>query len=276
METRTPVEILEFASNAGVEKVQKKVSSVLILSFLAGVFLAFAAEGSTMAAHNLLANPAATGLARVLTGAVFATGLMMILLAGGELFTGNTLIVISALDRKVSVRQMLLNWLLVYIGNFTGGLFIAWLMNLSGLFAASGGLLGGMVIKIAAGKVQLPFLTAFILGVMCNWLVCIAIWTSFASRGPAGKIMIVFFVISLFVISGFEHSIANMYYVPAGILAKQNPQWAAMSQVSAEQLSDLNWINFVVKNLIPVTLGNIVGGAGMVGILFRIAFKENL
>jgi len=272
METRTPVEILEFASNTGVAKVQKKISSLLIFSFLAGVFIAFAAEGSTMAAHNLLANPATTGLARALTGAIFSTGLMMILLAGGELFTGNMLIVIPVLDRKVNIRQMLLNWMLVYIGNLIGSLFIAWLMNLSGLFAASGGLFGGMTIKIAANKTQLPFHTAFVLGVMCNLLVCFAVWTSFASRDAAGKILTVFFIISLFVISGFEHSIANMYYIPAGILAKQNPQWAAMSQISAEQLVTLNWVNFAVRNLIPVTLGNIVGGVG-VGVLFWVGLR---
>jgi formate/nitrite transporter len=274
METRTPVKILTLASNAGTLKVQRKVPSLLILSFLAGVFISFAAEGSTMAAHNLLANPETTGLARTLTGVIFATGLMMVIMAGGELFTGNTLIIIPVLDHKVTVRQMLLNWLLVYIGNLIGCLLIAWMMNCSGLFAASGGLLGGVTIKIAAGKVHLPFLKAFILGIMCNWLVCLAIWMSFASRNLTGKILVLFFVTSLFVISGFEHSIANMYYVPAGILAKQNPQWAAMSLVSAEQLSGLNWVNFAVKNLIPVTLGNIIGGAGMVGALFWAALEK--
>jgi len=268
METRKPAEILAYASDAGAAKVQKKVSSLLILSFLAGTFIAFAAAGSTMAAHNLLANPASTGLARTLTGAIFATGLMMVLLTGGELFTGNMLIIIPVLDRKASVKQMFLNWLLVYIGNLIGSLLIAWMMNLSGLFAASGGLFGGMTIKIAASKTQLPFHTAFILGVMCNWLVCLAVWASYASHDAAGKILTLFFIISLFVISGFEHSIANMYYIPAGIFAKSNSQWASMAQVSAEGLSVLNWSNFAVRNLIPVTLGNIVGGAGMVGWLF--------
>ena len=274
MEIRSPIEMLTLASNVTIEKARRKAPSLLILSFLAGTFIAFAAEGSTMAAHNLLANPTTIGLARTLMGAIFATGLIMILMAGGELFTGNTLIIIPVLDRKVTVRQMLLNWLLVYIGNLIGCLLIAWMMNLSGLFSASGGLFGGITIKIATDKIYLPFFTAFILGVMCNWLVCLAIWASFASHGSTGKILTLFFVISLFVISGFEHSIANMYYIPAGILAKQNPQWAAMSGISAEQLSALNWFNFAVKNLIPVTLGNIVGGAGMVGVLFRVAFKE--
>jgi len=271
---RTPAEILAYASDAGHAKVQRKISSILILGFFAGVFISFAAQGSTMAAHNLLANPEAIGLGRVLTGVVFAAGLMMVILAGGELFTGNTVIITSVLDRRVNVRQMLFNWLLVYICNLAGGIFIAWMMSKSGLFATSNGLLGGMTIRIAAGKTALSFYSAFILGIMCNWLVCIAILASYSSPEGAAKILAIFFIISLFVISGFEHSVANMYYIPAGILAKQNPQWVSMSQVSMEQLAGLNWVNFFVKNLIPVTLGNVVGGTGMVWVLFWFALKK--
>ena len=273
MEVRTPAEILSYAGDVGVAKTQRKIPSLLILAFLAGVFIAFAAEGSNMAAYNLFANPETYGLGRVLAGTVFAAGLMLVILAGGELFTGNMLIITSVLDRRNTVRKMLLNWLLVYIGNFIGSVFIAWMMNLSGLFGAGGGLLGGITIKIAAGKTALPFHTAFILGVMCNLLVCLAVWASYAARDTAGKVLVIFFIIFLFVISGFEHSIANMYYIPAGIFAKQNPLWLSMSGVSGELLSGLNWFNFAVKNLIPVTLGNIIGGTG-VGILYRLALKK--
>jgi formate/nitrite transporter len=274
MEVRTPIEILTYTSKAGTVKAQRHAVSLLILAFLAGVFIAFAGVGSTMAAHNLFANPETTGLARTLTGVTFAAGLMMVLMAGGELFTGNTMIIIPVLERKITVGQMLLNWLLAYIGNLIGCLFIAWMMSRSGMFSTSNGLLGGMVIKIAVDKVNAPFHMAFILGILCNWMVCLAIWTSYASRDVTGKILMVFFVISLFVISGFEHSIANMYYIPAGIFAKQNPQWAAMSQSSAGQLADVNWVTFWTKNLIPVTLGNIVGGAGMVWTLFWAALRD--
>jgi len=274
MEVRTPVEILSYVRDAGIAKARRKIPSLLILAFFAGVFISFAAEGSTMAAHNLLANSETTGLARTLTGVTFATGLMIVIMAGGELFTGNTMIIIPVLERKVTVGQMLLNWLLVYLGNLAGCLLIAWMMSRSGLFAYSGGLLGGMVIKIAVGKVGMPFYKAFILGILCNWMVCLAIWTSYASRDVTGKVLMIFFIISLFVISGFEHSIANMYYIPAGILAKQNPEWAAKSLASAEQLAGLNWASFWAKNLIPVTLGNIVGGAGMVWALFWVALRE--
>ena len=274
MEARTPTEILAYASDTGLAKSQRKISSVLILAFLAGAFIAFAAEGSNMAAYNLLANPDTYGLGRVMAGAVFTTGLMLVILCGGELFTGNMLIITTVMDRRASVRKMLLNWLLVYAGNFVGSVLIAWMMSRSGLFSVSSGLLGGITIKIAAGKTVIPFHTAFLLGFLCNWLVCLAVWASYSARDPAGKILIIFFVIFLFVISGFEHSVANMYYIPAGILAKQNPQWLAMSHISPEQLAGLNWQNFFIKNLLPVTLGNIVGGSGMVGALYWLALSK--
>jgi formate transporter len=262
------MEILEYTSNAGIVKTQRKILSALILSFLGGVYIAFASEGSTMAAYNLLANTDTYGLGRVLAGAVFGTGLMLVVLAGAELFTGNSLIIVSVLDRKVTVKAMLLNWLLVYIGNFLGSLCIAMMMYKTGLFNSSGGLLGGMTIKIAAYKTALPFHSAFFLGVMCNWLVCLAIWVSYGAAETAGKALAIFFIICLFITSGFEHSIANMYYIPAGIFAKQNPQWLAMAQIPADQIVNLNWFNFIVKNLIPVTLGNIAGGSVMVGVLY--------
>jgi formate/nitrite transporter len=274
MEARTPVEILAFSGDVGVAKTQRKIPSLMILSFLAGAFIAFAAEGSNMAAFNLLANPETYGLGRFLAGTVFTAGLMMVILAGAELFTGNMLLIIPVLDRRVTVGQMLLNWLMVYIGNFIGSVLIARMMSMSGLFASGNGLLGGITIKIAAGKTALPFLPAFLLGIMCNWLVCLAVWASYSARDVAGKILIIFFIILLFVISGFEHSVANMYYIPAGIFAKQNPQWLAASGVSAQQLAGLNWLNFVVKNLIPVTLGNIIGGSAMVGALYWLALRK--
>ncbi|MDR0315658.1 MAG: formate/nitrite transporter family protein [Treponema sp.] len=274
MEARTPVEILAFTSDSGAAKARRNIPSVLILAFLAGAFVAFASQGSTMAAHNLLASPDTYGLGRVLAGTVFGVALMLIVLAGGELFTGNMMIIVAVLDRKAAVKRMLLNWLLVYAGNLAGSLCIVWMMYYTGLFNASAGLVGGMTIQIAAGKTALPFHSAFLLGLMCNWLVCLAIWVSFGARDISGKILAIFFIICLFVISGFEHSVANMYYIPAGILAKQNPQWLAMTTAATEQLAGLNWKGFFINNLIPVTLGNMAGGAGMVGVVYWLAFRE--
>jgi len=274
MDARTPTEVLTLVSDLGVVKVNRKIPSLLILAFFAGVFLGFAAIASTMASHNLLANPDTFGLARALTGFIFAAGLMMVVLAGGEMLTGNTMILTSLYERKVTVKQMLLNWLLVYTGNLAGGFFMALMISGSGLFAMSEGLLGGMTIQIAAIKTSLPFHSAFILGILCNWIVCIAIFVSSLSRDIAGKILAIFFINSLFVMSGFEHSIANMYYIPAGIFAAQNPEWVALSQVSAEQIANVNWSGFFVKNLLPVTLGNIIGGGFMVWTLFWLALKK--
>jgi formate/nitrite transporter len=274
MEARTPAEILVYTSDVGVTKANRKFLSALILSFFAGAFIAFAAEGSNMAAYNLLANPDTYGLGRVLAGAVFGTGLMMVLLAGAELFTGNMPIIVAVLDRKVRIRQMIINWILVYAGNLLGSMFIAWMMYHSGLFNSSGGLLGGITIKIAAGKSVIPFHSAFLLGLMCNWLVCLAVWVSFGAKDIVGKAVAVFFIICLFVTSGFEHSIANMYYIPAGILAKQNPQWLEMSKITASQLAGLNWNGFFITNLVPVTLGNMAGGLVMVGVLYWLALGK--
>jgi len=274
MDARTPIEIINFASDLGVIKTQRKVPSLLILSCFAGVFLGFAAFGSTMASHNLLSNPETFGLARLLTGLVFAAGLMMVVLGGGEMLTGNTMIVTSVLDRKVTVKQMLLNWLLVYIGNLLGGIFISWLISSSGAYLNNNGLLGATTIQIAANKTSLPFHSAFLLGILCNWIVCIAIWVSISSRDLAGKVLAILFINSLFVMSGFEHSIANMYYIPAGIFAANSPQFSALAQVTTQQLADLNWVNFFAKNLLPVTLGNIIGGGLMVWTFFWLALKK--
>ncbi|MDR3020661.1 MAG: formate/nitrite transporter family protein [Treponema sp.] len=274
MEARTPTEILSYVSDVGLVKAQRKISSVMILAFFAGVSIAFAANVSNMAAFNLYAAPETYGLAKALAGALFGAGLMIVILGGGELFTGNMLIVTTVLDRRTSAGKMFLNWLLVWTGNLAGGLIIAWMTYVSGLFNSSGGLLGGITITIAASKTSLAFFPALVLGILCNWLVCFTVWTTYAARDAAGKVLIIFFLILLFAASGFEHSIANMYYIPAGIFAKQNPQWLAMSQASLEQLAGLNWFNFFVKNLIPVTLGNIIGGA-LVGIMYWFALGKN-
>ena len=237
----------------------------LVLGILAGAFIAFASEGSNMAAFNLLANSETYGLGKALAGAIFGTGLMFVLIAGGELFTGNTLMVSGVLAKRVRLRDMLRNWFFVYLGNLLGSLLIAFMMVHSGLFDSSGGMLGGVTIKIAAGKVGLPFHSAVFLGIMCNWIVCLAVWMAYGAKDITGKAIIIFFTIWLFITSGFEHSVANMYYIPAGILAKTNGTWAAISHLPQSALDGLHWQSFFINNLIPVTLGNIIGGAGFVG-----------
>ncbi|MBB6215807.1 formate/nitrite transporter [Anaerosolibacter carboniphilus] len=272
----TPGEIAETTIQTGMKKVKLTWVHQLLLGILAGAFIAFAAEGSNMAAFNLFAKPETYGLGKVLAGAIFGTGLMLVVLAGGELFTGNTLIVMGILDGKVKLQDMLKNWFFVYLGNFIGSLLIAHMMVQSGLMNSGANVLGGVTIKIASYKVGLTFIQAFYLGIMCNWLVCLAVWLAYGAKDMVGKIFGIFFPIWLFITSGFEHSIANMYYIPAGIMAKSNPAWAEASHLAGEKLSHLNWGTFIINNLIPVTLGNIVGGSLFVGgVYWFVYMKKN-
>jgi len=271
----TPSEITYTTIQTGIKKAGMKYSNQFILAILAGAFIAFAAEGSNMAAFNLFAKPETYGLGKVLAGAIFGTGLMLVVLAGGELFTGNTMIFGGVLDGKVKLSDMLKNWFFVFTGNFVGALLIAYMMVHSGLFNSGANVLGGVTIKIASYKVALTFMSAFYLGIMCNILVCLAVWLAYGAKDMVGKIFAIFFPIWLFITSGFEHSVANMYYIPAGILAKSNPGWVAESHLTPAALANLNWGNFIINNLIPVTLGNIVGGSiFVVGVYWFVYIKN--
>ena len=274
----TPAEITETTIQIGIKKTQYSALNLFLLGILAGVFIAFASEGSNMAAFNLFAKPETYGLGKALAGAIFGTGLMLVVIAGGELFTGNTLIFAGVLAKRIKLKAMLRNWFFVYLGNFVGSVLIAYMMNESGLFNSGANDLGAITIKIASYKVGLSFSQAFYLGIMCNWLVCLAVWMATGAKDISGKIWAIFFPIWLFITSGFEHSIANMYYIPAGIFAKGNPQWAQAAMdlgVSAEKLAALNWNSFLIQNLLPVTLGNIVGGAVFVGGVYWFVYLRN-
>ncbi|AHM57329.1 formate transporter FdhC [Peptoclostridium acidaminophilum DSM 3953] len=268
----TPAEIAEATINTGIAKCCRPFIPTLLLAILAGAFIAFASEGSNMAAFNLFAKPETYGLGKVLAGSIFGTGLMLVVVAGGELFTGNTMIILGVADKKTAIIDMLKNWGIVYLGNFIGSVFIAYMMVQSGLFNSGANVLGGVTIKIAAYKTSLPFMSAFYLGIMCNWLVCLAVWMAYGAKDMVGKLFAIFFPIWLFITSGFEHSVANMYYIPAGIMAKANPDWAAASHLEPAKLEALNWSSFFINNLVPVTLGNIVGGAGMVALVYYFSF----
>lgn len=271
----TPAEIAETAVDTATKKASLAPSVQLVLAILAGAFIAFASQGSTMAAFNLFAEPQTYGLGKVLAGAIFGTGLMLVILAGGELFTGNTLMMAAVLSKKVRVSAMLKNWVVVFAGNFVGAMLVTLMIVASGQLDSGGGLLGGQTLKIAVHKVNLSFFSAFFLGIMANWLVTLAVWLSYGARDMTGKILAIFFPIWLFITSGFEHSIANMYYVPAGILARANPEWAAASGLSADVLDTLTWPNFLLGNLLPVTLGNIVGGAIFVAGAYWFVYLKN-
>jgi len=274
-----PKEITEITIDNAKKKVSMSVIDMLLLGALAGAFIAFASEGSNMAAFNLLARPETYGLGKTLAGSIFGTGLMLVVVAGAELFTGNTMILAGVFDGQVRLSAMLRNWIFVYIGNFIGSVLIAYMMVHSGLYDSGANMLGAVTIKIAVYKVGLTFVQAFVLGIMCNWLVCLAVWMATGAKDIAGKLFAIFFPIWLFITSGFEHSVANMYYIPAGILAKGNQKWleAALSLgVTPEKLEHLNWGSFFVNNLLPVTLGNIVGGGILVSGVYWLVYKRNL
>lgn len=267
----SPAEIANRIVESGCKKTSLTAKNMLLLGILAGAFIAFASQGSNVAIHTI----ESVGVGKALAGAIFTTGLMMVVITGAELFTGNMLIFVSCMEGKSRWLNMLKSWIFVYTGNFLGSLLIAGLIFLSGQFQFSGGMLGAFTIKTAVYKVNLTFSNAFFMGVLCNWLVCMAVWMAQAAKDMAGKLLAVFFPIWLFITSGFEHSVANMYYIPAGIFAKANPAWAeaaASLGVTAEKLQALNWQNFFLKNLIPVTLGNMVGGTVFVGLMFWLVF----
>lgn len=267
-----PNEILEHSIKVGKVKASSKAGRLVVLGILAGAFIALAAVGANTAGSNLLLDVNTFGIGKLVTGFVFTVGLMLVVLAGGELFTGNCLMITSVLDKEIKIKDMLRNWVIVYIANFVGAVLVAFLIYESG--ALNGGMVGAITVKIAASKVSLSFVQAFILGIFCNFLVCLAVWIAFGADTTTGKIFGMFFPILLFVTSGFEHSIANMYYIPAGLFAKANEGFVAASGATSEALSNLTWGGFLANNLLPVTIGNIVGGAIFVGMAYWYSYKK--
>lgn len=255
-ETNTPAQVTETMLSGMTAKSKLPLLKMFLLGMLAGVAIAFGAEASSLAAHNITE----TGIQRLVMGCVFPVGLMIVVLLGAELFTGNCMMVAALFDKRVGATALLRNWVVVYLGNLAGSLIIVALVNLSGQLGYSSNGLAVLTIKIAAGKVALTPGAAFCAGILCNTLVCIAVLLAMAAKGTIGKIAGIWFPIMTFVLSGFEHSIANMYYVPAGMLAASNPTYAAAAQAAGIDMSGLD-IAGLCSNLIPVTLGNIVGGA---------------
>jgi formate/nitrite transporter len=235
-----------------------------VLGILAGAYIGFGGLLSTTVTFDMAAY-FGTGFTKLLGGAVFSVGLMLVVIAGAELFTGNNLMVTSTLAKEISIRTMLKRWILVYIANFIGSIILALLFYLSGLWNTGGGALGLTAVKIAYSKVSLGFWEAIIRGIGCNWLVCLAVWMALAARQTVGKIFAIFFPIMAFVAIGFEHCVANMYFIPTGIFLRT---WAGVRAPEGINPTLLNWGTFAVKNLIPVTIGNMIGGGLFVGLSY--------
>lgn len=258
----SPLEIARNFVEIGFHKVKLSAWKMIILGIFAGIFIGFAGVASTTASATIENG----SIGRLISACVFPAGMAMVLVAGSELFTGNNLIIISVLQKQVKIREMLKNWLFVFIGNFIGAAFVA-LMVVYGhtpdLFDE------GLAVKmVAAAQVRInqSFGEAFIRGVMCNILVCIAVWAAFAAKKVSGKLLMSFWPVMIFVLCGFEHSIADIYFGVAGISA------AYEYGINAE---GLNFLTFLLYNLLPVTLGNIVGGAGIVGIGYWLVYLRH-
>lgn len=263
-----PSEVASEFVTISESKSNLSLAGKFILGIMAGVYISFAAVASNAATFQLLNLPGMLGISKLISACVFTGGLIIVVSCGSELFTGNSLMIIGVLDKKISIFKMLSSWGIVYIANFLGAVLIASLVFLSGQWDFDKGELGAVTIKIALAKVSLPPLKAVVLGILCNWLVCLAVWGSTAARSIGDKILAIFFPIMMFVVSGFEHCVANMYYIPAGIFAKANPLYvdAAIGLgVSENALDKLNFSTFLMNNLLPATLGNVIGGVIFVG-----------
>lgn len=262
----SPQEITDNYAQACVGKACSPAWRLLVLSFFAGLLIALGAIASSTAAQGI----GDTGLTRFVSGAIFPIGLMMVILLGTELFTGNALMVTAALRGTIRWSQLFRNWVLVYIGNFAGAICTALLMAYFGQLDIGGGTLAVYTAKVAAAKCSLPWANAFVLGIFCNIMVCIAVYLGNTAQDTAGKILGIFFPIFGFVIAGFEHCVANMYYIPAGIFAFMNPAYSGLIADAGINTAVLNFGTFFTANLIPVTLGNIVGGV-LVGVIMYAA-----
>ena len=257
-----PKEIAERVENIGVAKARLPLLSQVALGVLAGGFIGLGGLYFTLVTSDTALSFA---VSRLLGGLVFSLGLILVVIAGAELFTGNNLLVMAWASHRVTTQELLRNWLVIYFANFAGALGLVGLVYLSNHWQMNDAAVGIQAVKIAAAKVTLPFWEAFFKGVLCNILVCLAVWLALASRSIVDKICAIIFPISAFVAAGFEHSVANMYFIPLGILLKE--------RVPAGAVEQLNW-NGLWINLLPVTLGNIAGGAGLVALVYYFIYMR--
>ncbi len=263
----SPQEIADKVEAVGVAKAHLPAVPTLMLGVLAGGFIGLGALYFTL----VVSDPQLSfGVARVLGGVAFSLGLILVVVAGAELFTGNNLLVMAWADRRITTPELLRNWTLVYASNAVGAVGLALVVYLSHHADMNDGAVGLQYVKIAAAKTALPFWEAFFKGVLCNLLVCLAVWLALAGRSVTDRVIAIVFPISAFVAAGFEHSVANMYFIPLGILLKDS----VVAKAGFDAAS-LNWSGFA-GNLIPVTLGNIIGGSVMVALVYYTIYRRGL
>jgi formate/nitrite transporter len=260
------------AEAGGVTRAAMDPLAVFVLSLLAGAFISFGAVFATTVGAGGIGSDATLpyGVMRLLTGVVFSVGLVLVVVGGAELFTGNNMLVMAWASGKVTTRAVLSNWVVVFAGNFVGAIATAALVFVSTQYTFGGGSVGLNALTIANGKSALAFGPAFMLGILCNALVCLAVWMCYGARTTIDRVVTIVPPISAFVAAGFEHSIANIYFIPFGLFIKAGAPdsfWKAIGKTPAD-FPSLTWDNFVFANLIPVTLGNIVGGSVLVAAVY--------
>ena len=263
-EAFSPEQIARQVEERGVAKAHAGVIPTLALAVLAGAFIAL---GGLLATTIGVGSELGAGPTRLLMGVGFSLGLILVVVAGAELFTGNNLIIMSLVSRHIGIRALLRNWGLVYVGNLVGAFSVVVMVYYARWWAQGDFEIGGAALAAADAKVELSFHVAFVRGILANALVCLAVWLAMGGRTVTDKVLGIVFPITAFVAAGFEHSIANMYFIPLGMLLSSEPEALAAAGTTAEQVSRLNF-PWLVHNLVAVSLGNIVGGAGMVGLVY--------
>ena len=253
----TPPEIVKATINAGINKANLNSLQMILLGILAGAFIGFGAHANIVVSQTI--GSFDVGIAKLLGAGVVPVGLMLVVVGGAELFTGNNLMTLALFDKKITLKQMLKNWSLVYIGNIIGSVLLAYIIVKSDLYK-SGSDLSNKALAISEGKLALTLQGAILRGILCNIIVVIAVWLSSASKDVIGKIFAIWFPIMLFVLSGFEHSVANMFFIPLGKFLGGNFSWTEI------------WVN----NLIPVTLGNIIGGALIIPGVYYLIYVHSI
>jgi formate transporter len=259
-----PDEIARRVEEVGVAKARRPWLANAMLGALGGAFIALGCLWFTLVASDAALSFAAT---RVLGGFVFSLGLVLVVVAGAELFTGNNLLAMAWADGRITSRELLGNWALVFAANAVGAIGMAALAVLSGYVDMNGGAVARAAVRIAAAKASLPFATAFFAGILCNVLVCLAVWLAMAGRSVADKIAGIVLPVAAFVGAGFEHSVANMYFLPLGIYLRDH-----VDTTGIQGIENLDWLA-CVENLVPVTLGNIVGGSGFVALVYFVIYR---
>ncbi|MFI3142040.1 MAG: formate/nitrite transporter family protein [Clostridia bacterium] len=271
---KTPKLIAQAQLESSVQKAHLPLDKVFILGIFAGLFIAIGASTSLVASHGV-SDP---GLAKLVAGCVFPIGLMLTILVGGELFTGNCLMIMGVLDKRFKARLMFEKLTIVFFANFIGAIMIVLFVKYSGQLDMGSGALGAYTIKVALGKTTASFSSLLVSGIAANILVCLSVLMAATAIDIVGKLAAIFFPILAFVITGFEHCVANMYYIPAGLLALLNDDYVQVAMdtygYTAEQLESLNLTNFLLGNLVPVTIGNMIGGMIFLGVPFYIIHRN--